>query len=297
MTIDNLIRKKQGEASVITWIKRRITRNQNVLSLTVGPTGSGKSLNDIGKAIKIDPNFNVEKQVVFKLSELMNVINSDWFKALEWKIVIYEEAQISLSNRAWQSTMNKMLNYLLSTFRHQNIILFFNAPYRDFLDSQSMKLVHIIFDMRGIDRKKQVSKVRPLLQQYNSKLKKTYEHSIRTILPNGQIKPLNIWEVKKPPQEACDIYEAKKKRFTDELNKQIMKQALKLEKGDEVKDERKPLTSRQQETLDLMEKHGNVKEVAQIMGIALKNVYKHLEYARNKGYTPQKAGFTQNNSN
>ena len=39
----NMIKKKKGEASWVTWIKKRIKHNLNFLSVTTGPTGSGKS--------------------------------------------------------------------------------------------------------------------------------------------------------------------------------------------------------------------------------------------------------------
>jgi len=234
---ENLILKKKGEYSIVTWIKRRIKRNQNKISITQGPTGSGKTLVDISLARSIDPDFDVDKQVVFNLSELMKLLNSGWFKEKKWKVVIFEEAQITISNRAWQSAMNKMLNYLLSTFRHQNIILFFNAPFKDFLDAQSMKLIHLIITTKGINRKKKLTTIGIQFPEWSSEMKKYYYHSLFSIYPDGKTKQISECRIKKPPEDVCDRYEAKKETFTSKLNKSIERKAeelMKAEDGDDA---------------------------------------------------------------
>lgn len=286
---ENLILKREGETSVVTWIKRRIKRNQNCISITTGPTGSGKSYANISLCMEIDPEFNVERQVVFKLTDLMRLINDDWFKKLKWKQIIFEELQVTSSNRSWQSAVNKMLNYLLSTFRHQNIILYFNAPYQDFIDSQSLKLVHMILETRGVNRKTNLCKIAPKLLQYNAKMKKYYEHRIHAIYPNNKIMTISVVNVMKPTQEACKIYEDKKKEFTDNLNKDIMKQALELERGkdDDKIDKRKPLTEKQREILLCYKKLGQGKLVAKEMNLSQGYLSTQLKLARNKGYRPE----------
>ncbi len=285
MAVDNMVLKKKGESSLATWIKRRKKRNQNKVSITQGATGSGKTYADISICLEIDPEFDVDKQVVFSLKELMELINDDWFKKKKWKQIIFEEFQISMSNRAWQSAMNKMLNYLLSTFRHQNILLYLNAPYKDFLDSQAMKLIHIVFETKGIDRKKKTVKITPKIQQYNPKMKKTYEHSIYVIYPDKKVKQLSLLNVKKPPEDVCKIYEAKKEEFTSKLNKNIMQQAIEMDNKENGVKEKKPLTDKQKETLELYIEHKNMQKVADIMGIVVSNVHFHIDAAKKKGYT------------
>jgi DNA polymerase III delta prime subunit len=233
--IDNIVKKKEGELSLVTWIKRRIKRNQNCIALFEGPTGSGKSLTCMSVAKSIDSDFDPSTQIVFYLSDFMKLINSEDFGKKKYKIIIFEELQVSASNRNWQSAMNKMLNYVLSTFRHQNIILLFNSPYRDFLDSQSMKLLHLIIQMKSIDRKRNKAKIKPLIQQYNSKMKKTYEHSLFVLNDKGQGSKLAFMNVSKPDSESIEIYEAKKREFTEKLNREILLQAEELErKGSKI---------------------------------------------------------------
>jgi len=191
---------------------------------------SGKSYTCLSLAKAIDPDFNPSEQIIFYMSDFMKLINSETFQKKVWKIIIFEELQISASNRSWQSAMNKLLNYVLSTFRHQNIILLFNSPYRDFLDSQSMKLLHLIISMKSIDRKRKKAKIKPLLQDYNSKMKKTYEHSLYVLNEKGQGNKLAFMELGIPDETSIEIYEAKKREFTSKLNQEILAQVQELEK-------------------------------------------------------------------
>jgi hypothetical protein len=225
----NLIKKKKGEKSKVTFIKKMVTReNSNWMELFQGPSGQGKTWSAISQCYAIDPSFDVSKQLVFDFPSLMSLINSDGFKKLKWKQIIFDEPQTSISNKNWQSLTNKMMAYLVTTFRHQNVILIFCCPYRDFLDSASMKMIHCITEMHSIDRKKKKVKTRPKLQQYNSKLKKTYEHSIYVLTEDKRIRPLFFDYVPQPPKELIDTYEEMKTQFTSKLNKEIEAQLVKI---------------------------------------------------------------------
>jgi len=227
---------KQGEQSFILWIKKRIENNLNLLLLTQGSTGIGKSWVELRMAYDIDNTFEI-RQVAFTFREVMEILNSDWFYKKKWKIILFDEAQTDISNRQWQSLSNKLMNYLLSTFRHRNIILLFTSPYSDFLDSQSMKLMHVILDCKGWNKKTKKSLVRPKLLQYNSKLKKFYEHSL-FVIKDGKTNKLINWWINKPPEHLIKPYEEKKLEFTTKLNKMILAELTSLETG-EVDTEKK----------------------------------------------------------
>jgi len=231
----NLIMWKQGEASFVRWIKKRIKNNLNFLALASGSPGIGKSWAMISVAQQIDPTFE-PRQVAFSFRGVMEIINSDWFKGKQWKIIVFDEAQCDIGSRQWQSLTNRLMNFLLSTFRHQNIIFFFTSPYADFLDIQSRKLLHCIFEIKGHSRKSSKTTIRPKLQQYNSKMQKWYEHSLH-IIRDKKVRKLVNWQVKKPPRELIEPYEKAKAEFTDNLNQQILKQ---LEEVDKKNEQEKP---------------------------------------------------------
>jgi len=207
----------------------------------------------------------------------MEIINSEWFNEKKWKVIIFDEAQADISNRQWQSLTNKLMNYLLSTFRHRNIILLFTSPYSDFLDSQTMKLMHCKFEIRGHSRKTGKTHIRPKLLQYNSKQKKFYEHSLY-VINKGRYNKLIYWELEKPPEHLIKPYEEAKTKFTENLNRDILNDLNAFEKKSNEKSILDKGTTKQREAKRLYVKYdGNVKKVAEILGINVKNVRQRLK--------------------
>ena len=220
---------KKGENAWVTYIKNRIRSNLNFIAIAEGSVGTGKSWAMLSVAYQIDPNFNI-KQVAFSFREVMQIINADWFKTQKgFRVILFDEPQTDISNRAWQSLTNRLMNYLTSTFRHQNIILLMATPYSDFIDSQTQKLIHCKFVVKGHSRQTKLTLIRPKLQQYNSQMKKYYNHSLMVSSKKGVFK-LTQWRVTKPPAHLIKPYEEKKTAFTSGLNKQILDQLEGIEK-------------------------------------------------------------------
>ena len=227
MSETNLIMWKKGECSFIRWLRKGKSHNNNKLIMMQGITGSAKSYSAITKASEFDPEFDV-KQVAFTFKEFMEIITSDWFMKKKYKVIVFDEPQISISNRNWQSLANKLMNYLLSTFRSDQIVVFFVAPYKTFLDSQSMKLVHVVMTTQGIDRKKNLAHIKFSIEQYNPDMDKFYHHSLY-VLRNGVYNKLNSLYIKLPRKDLIDEYEKRKKKFNDGLKVDILNQINKIE--------------------------------------------------------------------
>lgn len=277
----NIVLYKKGEFSWVRYIKKRILNNLNFLAIAEGPTGIGKSWFLISLAHELDSEFE-SRQIAFSFQKVMEIINSDWFQKKKWKIIIFDEAQTEISNRQWQSLTNKLMNYLLSTFRHQNIILLFTSPYSDFLDSQTMKLIHCKFEVRSHSRRTKQTRVRPKLLQYNPQKKKFYEHSLFTI-KDGKAEKIVYWKINKPPKHLIEPYEKDKVEFTDKLNKDILEELSHIR--EKKIDTRKPLTELQRKSLLAYKKIGNQKEVGKLLGITQDSVSRCIKSARKKGYT------------
>lgn len=283
--IENLIKKKKGESAIVTLTKKRLKNDLNMVSMFTGPLGSGKTCSGISFSQELEPEFDIDKQIVFNFRQCMQLINSDWFKQKKIKIILWDEPQISISNRAWQSQINKLVNYLLSTFRHQNIILIFCAPYKDFLDSQTMKLLHWEFQCSKIDKKKNLCHVYPKYQQYNPQKKKTYPHPLYVIVDNKR-KLMRIWKIKKPNKESIKIYETNKINFTNNLNKDIQDTLDDMDKIKEIehKKNKKPLTELQEKILECWKKGMIQKDIVKKFKENQGKISKNEQYMRNKGY-------------
>ncbi len=169
--------------------------------------------------------------MVFKPLELMRLVNSDNLKP--GSVIIFEEAGVELSNRNWQNIINKMLNYLLQTFRHKRLILLMNSPYMDFIDKGSRKLIHAHLKVMSIDRDRKQTIIKPQLIQYNERKDKFYYKYLRVVKPKIGIKCIQEWAVNKPSEEIIKAYEEKKRNYTGNLNDEIIRELINKEKKKE----------------------------------------------------------------
>lgn len=202
----------------IRYIKKRVHKdNKNFLAITSGPTGSGKSWAMLAVAEQLDPEFAIDR-IVFRGDELMALINSGKLK--RGSVILFDEAQVDLNARNWQNLINKMLNYLISTFRHRNFVLLFTSPYADFIDSGTMKLFHANFETVSINKAKETVTIKPKLLQYNQNMKKWYRKYLQFQTQDGNLK-VKRWKIAKPSDKLIEDYEIAKGKFTNSLNKEI----------------------------------------------------------------------------
>ena len=162
LTLDKTMIGKPKEKFWVSYIKSRIKNNKNFLGFISGPTGSGKSWASLSIGEQLDPKFCIDR-VVFSARDLMTLINSGTLK--RGSVIIFEESGVEFNNKSWASRTNKVINYLLQTFRHKGFILIMNSPYMDFLDSGMRKLFHAELGTISINKKTGRCKLKPQLLQ------------------------------------------------------------------------------------------------------------------------------------
>jgi len=282
ITIDREMLNKPKEKFWISYIKSRIKKNKNFLGFISGQTGSGKSWSTLSICEDLDKDFNIDR-VVFNGLELMSLINSDTLK--RGSAICFEEVGVEMSNKNWASVTNKMLNYLIQTFRHRGFILIMNSPYMDFVDSATRKLFHAEMQTMGIDFNTKECKLKPQLIQYNGRIQKFYFKRLKVIRPEGII-PVDVWKVKKPSDDLVKAYEQKKRAYTDSLNKRIFEELQEVQnKKEKAKGKVSDLTDIQQETLDMLKQGFNVEQIATARGRAKQVIWKTLDLIKKKGYS------------
>ena len=224
----------EGKQAWITYTHNRIKNNKNALYFISGQTGSGKSWSAISICKQLDPDFD-ESRIVFSGSELLNLVNNGNLK--KGSCILFDEAGIDLGNRTWQSLTNRVINYLLQTFRHKNFILIFTSPYMDFVDAATRKLFHAQFEVLGIDKEAKKTKLRCKLIEYNGNYSKFYYKYLRIMIKakRSYLTPIKLWNVAKPEEELVNNYESKKNVFTLALNQQIEKDLAKKNSQKEKK--------------------------------------------------------------
>lgn len=275
--VDKSIIGKPSEKYWITYIKQRIRKNKNFLGFISGQTGSGKSYSTLRICEELDPDFTIGR-VVFGGLELMSLINSGELK--KGSAIAFEEVGVEMSNRSWQSVTNKMLNYLLQTFRHKNIVLIMNSPYMDFVDVSTRKLFHAEMSTQGINHKKKEVRLKPQLIQYNSRLQKFYFKRLKVITPQGKM-PVDVWNVGLPSEALRLAYEQKKAEYTANLNKRIQAE---LEQIDRKQVKVQELTQVQEDTLQLLKKGMSVEGIAKLRNKHLRTIYHAITLLKKKGY-------------
>jgi len=201
--------------------ERLFKQNRNVLIVVTGLPGSGKSY----AALKIaelasNPGRFTIRNVVFSGEEFMTLLNSGTLEKGDW--VVFDEAGVSLSARQWNSLTNKLLNFVLQTFRHRNIGVIFCAPDYTFVDSATRKLFHAYIETneKKINREMGYNDIKYFNLEPEPRFKKTYYKFQRRNTPRGSV-VLAITRVHLPSTELLEAYEPRKERFTTELNKDI----------------------------------------------------------------------------
>ena len=298
-----IYKEKPKQHSWARWmVARTMRKNQNVLASFIGKTGSGKTWSAMSVAETMSKlsgvPFNVEN-IVFDLRELMELINSGVLK--RGSVIIFDEPQISISAREFQSLANRTFNYLVSTFRHKNFILFFCCPFENLLDKSTRKLFHARFETMSINANKKTCRLKPRFIEYSDFKELPYRKRMKIIVQRKEKETsmnfLDFWDVSKPTKDLIDAYELKKKEFTDNLNRNILEKlniynaegksmTAKVDRLDEgmPKHKRLALTEHQEKIMKLLA--NNRPEVAEkILGITIQSIHASKRQALAKGYT------------
>ena len=273
-----LVLEKKEEKNWVTYIKKRIKQNKNFMAFIGGPTGSGKSFSCISLAEMLDTTFNIDR-IVFTGKALMEQINSDLPKG---SVIVFEEAGIQMNNRNWQSKINKVLNFLAQTFRHKCLIILFNSPYIDFVDSATRRLFHAEFQTVSIDFKTQTTRLKPRLLQYNGRIGKMYYKRLIVLKKGKGSVKIDSLRLPKPSKDLLTLYEAKKTAFTTELNKTITNAFNEEVVGGQSK-KIKDLTSIQSEIVELLKGGKTIPEIATLKGRESSSVYRSIDLIKKKG--------------
>ncbi len=277
---DSLIieKKEREEPYWVTYIKNRIAKKKNFLGFISGATGSGKSWSGLSICYMVDPTFGSER-IITSMRQLMKLINSGKLKS--GNAILWDEAGVDISSKSWQSLTNKLVNFLMQTFRHKRFILIFTSPYLDFIDASTRKLFHAEFQTVKIDYENKKTKLKPFLIQYNGRRRKFYYKYLRIRTIRKTIAPLKYWNVSKPPKWLIESYSQIKIRFTDRLNADIEKQLDDLEENTK-KPDKMPLTDLQKEVMTLMAKYNNISKVAVELGLTQRTIYFHISQSNKK---------------
>ncbi len=202
---------------VVIYIQNRIKKNKNMMICVSGPTGSGKTYASLKLAKELDQTFN-ETRIVFTPEAFIRLLNGGTLK--KGSVIVFEEAGVSLNNRAWQSKSNNLIQYILQTFRHKSYIVIFTSPDFGFIDSASRKLFHAHFQTSGINFKTKKCIIKPYFLQINQRTGKIYYKYLEVIPKGGTQYRVGELAVGLPDKDTIKKYEIVKSEFTKKLNEE-----------------------------------------------------------------------------
>jgi len=123
-------------------------------------------------------------------------------------MIVFDEAGVGMPAREWFSISNKMIGYILQTFRHQNLGVIFTTPDFSFIDVQARKLFHSYFETSMIDRQKNCAVLKWMNISVSPRYGKIYfiYPVIQQDYHRMKLKRINIPH---PSQELTTAYEMK----------------------------------------------------------------------------------------
>ena len=206
------------------YVKSRVAKNQNFVMLYVGQTGTGKSYAAMSFAEELDPNFNISR-IVFSADEFISVLNDDTANLARGSVIIWDEAGVGMPAREWYSLSNKVISYVVQTFRVKGYVLIMTTPSLKYIDSQIRALFHGIAET--IDPSMYGGSfgwVKYMHLIHDPKEGRTImqypvimdEHN-RPMKLKGRTARHGNMLFSKPSEELISDYEVKKKEFTDNL--------------------------------------------------------------------------------
>lgn len=270
------------------WLRRRLLeKNQNALVAITGGTGSGKTYWGLSACENYYTNvlkkpFPIEN-VVFSPLQLVQRLRYFEENNLEGELILPDEWGVNNSSHDWQSKTQKLLGYVMQSFRSMNVGLIFTLPVLTMLNKSTRLLLHAHFITAGIDYNFKRAKVKPLMHQLNQTSGKSFWKYPKIVIGRVRRKIQRL-EVSLPSKELIEAYEIKKKRFVaggimtleDELQKEFDKKYK--------REERPALTPKQLQAFKLLEEGMTEKDIAIKLGKAPSTIWQRLELARKKGY-------------
>jgi len=261
---------------------RLIRRNRNILCCITGPTGSGKTYQDLRRAelwykYYFKKDFPI-RNICFSVHKVIKLLPH----LKRGEIIIFEEAGVGMGALDFQNRISKMFTYVLQSFRSMNIAIFFNLPYLSMLNKQARMLIHFNFQTYSIDTKHKVAISKGYIRQVNQQSGKVYVKFLRVHSNNG-LAPIKKFIYGLPSERLRNAYEIKKRQFLEDTLDDYDYEL------DKIKGKRrvgtKPLTKRQQEIYDLRIQRLTQAKISEKLGISQSAVSEAIKAIEKKGYT------------
>jgi len=202
---------------VLCYFWQRLYRyDQNVLMIVCGQTGSCKSGSAITIAKMIDRDIHYNSRftldrIVFKADEFVKLASSNMPKG---SVIMWDEIGVEHDSRNYYTLKNKLIKYVMQTFRYKNFMLIMTVPDLKSIDIGTRRLLHCYMEMQGpvSNRKGATGMVR--FVQINPRTGKDYYKAPRFFAGGAKYNMVSYY-VPRPPLDFEETYKAKKRKVTE----------------------------------------------------------------------------------
>jgi len=207
--------KFDGESFLAQAIRDKLhNRNENYLAVICGKQGRGKSYSAMRLCEQIDPTFNVDR-IAFSAKEFMQLVKDGNLKT--GNAVLWDEVGAGgLPAKTWWSISNRVINYVLQTFRTDNLCTIMTTPDFMFIDKDTRKLLHAYMEAMKVNREEEYVLLKYLVIQNNPVYGKIYYKYPRMII-NGQLVAVRRLHIHLPSEDLVEAYEKKRAIYTKNL--------------------------------------------------------------------------------
>lgn len=220
-----------------------LNQNKNFLMIVAGEPGSGKSYGAMRLGQLIDHSFNINK-VVFTSKQFMEAIQN----AKKGDCIIFDEAGVGVPSRDWYTIQNKMLGYVVQTFRHLNLCIIFTVPNISFIDVQLRNLFNLYLETQTINYKKNTCTMKIFYMRQWPRSEKVSVFHPRRRMDAEYTKKGKIVKVKtitlQLPQDFVAKYEEVKGEYSTTLRNDVLESIAKVEEKAQPKETSKDIVGR-----------------------------------------------------
>lgn len=201
------------------------SERKNALVAIFGDPGTGKSYTAISLAERVDDKFNIDK-VVFTAQEFLEVID----KCDRGEVIIFDEAGVGVPAREWQSVQNKLISYVLQTFRYKNLCVIFTTPHVSYIDKQVRLLINIAAVTKKVHISKDIVQANFYFRDSNPLQDIPVFKPLKIINSQGEY-DINPVYVPKPREELVKLYEEKSRKYKEKVREEAREKIKQLEEG------------------------------------------------------------------
>ena len=215
------------------WVRKRISRNQDLLCLVVGPRGSGKSYSALELAQSFDRTFNVDR-VFFSVADFVDLlVNGNLQRG---QAVILDDAGLFMNSRTWREIGNQLMSIVSQSFRYRGLLTFITVPQADFIDRQSRNMANLLLEAT---KEQGIFKVKVPEQNPFKPGEYVFKYPRVGILNQARrtvYEPLKTIHLDLPPADLAAEYENKRQAFVRGIQRAFLEKVKKAESAEKSED-------------------------------------------------------------